>query len=102
MIFLLAYVAVFFPAVYATARLRALRGRGQRAGRYRRNMLLLFGALFLAGFLAAPAAALALLVLLAVAVWHTAREVAYRHLTVQYGRGNRTDRPVPPGRRSGL
>jgi hypothetical protein len=98
-IFLLAYVAVFFPAVYATARLRALR---IAPGHYRRNMLLLFGALFLAGFLAAPAAGVALLCLLAVAVRHTAREVAYRHLTVQYGRGNRTDRPVPPGRRSGL
>ena len=94
MLFFAVYLAVFLPAVYATRRLRVLR-KAKRG--YLRFMLGLFSVLFLLGFLVAPVAGLGLLLLLAVAVRHTAREVRYRHRQVQYQRGN-GPAPAVPGR----
>lgn len=96
MIFFLAYLAVFLPAVYTTRRLRALR---KAPAGYARFMLALFCALLALGFLIAPIAMLGMLGLAGVAAKHTAQELAYRHREVQYRRGNRQVRPVPPGAR---
>lgn len=91
MIFLLGYLTFFLPAVYASNRFRAL--RGARRG-YLWLQLLLFAGLFLLGFLLPPVALIALLVQLFLAGRTVARELHYRHRTVQYLRGN-GPRPAP-------
>jgi hypothetical protein len=88
------YLALFLPAVYATSRLRELR-KAKRG--YKRFMLLCWLALFLLGFVMAPAAGLGMLMLLAVAGKHTVSELRYRNRQVQYLRGN-GPRPAVPGR----
>lgn len=88
------YLALFLPAVYATARLRDL--RAARAG-YKRFMLLLWGALFLAGFAVAPVAGLGMLLLLGVAGRHTFQELRYRSKFVQYQQRGNGPRPRVPG-----
>lgn len=92
MIVFAVYLTVFLPLLYATAQLRAL--RGAKAG-YRRFMLLCFTVLLAAGFLVAPVAAIGMLLLLGAAVHTTAKELRYRHRTVQYQRGNIPRPPAP-------
>jgi len=97
MSFLLVYSLLFFPAVIVTAQLRALRGVHAR---YALFHTLCFVLLVLAGFLAAPAALIGMVLLLGLVLWHTARELLYRHREVQFQRGHRSVRPSPPGKRA--
>lgn len=92
MIVLLAYLALYCPAVYVSVRLQRL--RSARSG-YGRFMATVFAGWFALGFLIAPVAALALLLLLGAAGMQAVTELRFRHRTVQYNRGNRPAPPVP-------
>jgi uncharacterized membrane protein len=93
MSFLIAYMCLFFPAITVTSQLRTLRGV---QARYFLFHTLCFVVLVLVGFLAAPAALIGMALLLAIALWHAARELLYRHREVEFQRGHRQVRPRPP------
>lgn len=92
MLVLVCYLALYCPAVYVSVRLQRLRGARPGYGRF---SAVLFLVLFVLGFALAPVAALALFLLLGAAAVQTAKELRFRHHTVQYRRGNRPAPPVP-------
>lgn len=92
MIVLGIYLALYAPLVYTSVRLQHLRRARPGYGRFSAGA---FTVLFLAGFAVAPIAALALLLLLGHAATQTAKELVFRHRTVQYNRGKRPRPPVP-------